>query len=205
MTDQNQTNRAQFTPVFDEIRDTLGMNAALVFGAVWRFCQMGTGTCTASQETIAARCCMKRATANRAIAALVGAGYLTKTRTFNGMVLRDAGKIALEKKEPQPIQQADPRQAPDMSELDGEIRQMSDAFVKAAGIQPFRMPEWIKALREMHAAGIRAENVTAAVDKLRSGKYTISGPWSIVKTAISIKASGNQPGKQAGNFGTIRE
>jgi len=181
------------------------MNAALVFGAVWRFCQMGTGTCTASQETIAARCCMKRATANRAIAALVGAGYLTKTRTFNGMVLRDAGKIALEKKDPQPIQQADPRQAPDVSELDGEIRQMSDAFIRAAGIQPFRMPEWINALREMHAAGIRAENVTAAVDKLRSGKYTISGPWSVVKTAISMQASGNQPAKQIGNFGTIRE
>ena len=205
MTDQNQTNRAQFTPVFDEIRDTLGMNAALVFGAVWRFCQMGTGTCTASQETIAARCCMKRATANRAIAALVGAGYLTKTRTFNGMVLRDAGKIALEKKDPQPIQQADPRQAPDMSELDGEIRQMSDAFIRAAGIQPFRMPEWIKALREMHAAGIRAESVTAAVEKLRSGKYTVSGPWSVVKTAISMQASGNQPAKQIGNFGIIRE
>ena len=204
MTDQNQTNRAQFTPVFDEIRDTLGMNAAIVFGAVWRFCQMGTGTCTASQETIAARCCMKRATANRAIAALVGAGYLTKTRTFNGIVLRDTGKIALEKKEPQP-QQADPRQAPDVSELDGEIRQMSDAFIRAAGIQPFRMPEWIKALREMHAAGIREASMVAAIEKLRSGKYTISGPWSIVKTAISIKASGNQPGKQAGNFGTIRE
>lgn len=204
MTDQNQTNRAQFTPVFDEIRDTLGMNAALVFGAVLRFCQMDTKTCTASQETIAARCCMKRATANRAIAALVGAGYLTKTRTFNGIVLRDTGKIALEKKEPQP-QQADPRQAPDVSELDGEIRQMSDAFIRAAGIQPFRMPEWIKALREMHAAGIREASMVAAIEKLRSGKYTISGPWSIVKTAISIKASGNQPGKQAGNFGTIRE
>ena len=204
MTDQNQANRAQFTPVFDEIRDTLGMNAALVFGAVWRFCQMDTKTCTASQETIAARCCMKRATANRAIAALVGAGYLTKTRTFNGMVLRDTGKIALEKKEPQP-QQADPRQAPDVSELDGEIRQMSDAFVKAAGIQPFRMPEWIKALREMHAAGIREASMVAAIEKLRSGKYTVSGPWSVVKTAISMQASGNQPARPVGNFGTIRE
>ncbi len=204
MTDQNLPNRPQFTPVFDEIRDTLGMNAALVFGAVLRFCQMDTKTCTASQETIAARCCMKRATANRAIAALVGAGYLTKTRTFNGIVLRDTGKIALEKKEPQP-QQADPRQAPDVSELDGEIRQMSDAFIRAAGIQPFRMPEWIKALREMHAAGIRAGDIVAAIEKLRSGKYTVSGPWSVVKTAISMQASGNQPGKQAGNFGTIRE
>ena len=204
MTDQNLPNRPQFTPVFDEIRDALGMNAALVFGAVWRFCQMGTGTCTASQDTIAARCCMKRATANRAIAALVGAGYLTKTRTYNGMVLRDAGKITLEKKEPQP-QQADTRQAPDVSVLDGEIRQMSDAFVKAAGIQPFRMPEWIKALREMHAAGIRAGDIVAAIEKLRGGKYTVSGPWSVVKTAISMQASGNQPGKQAGNFGTIRE
>ena len=204
MTDQNQANRAQFTPVFDEIRDTLGMNAAIVFGAVWRFCQMGTGTCTASQETIAARCCMKRATANRAIAALVGAGYLTKTRTFNGMVLRDTGKIALEKKEPQP-QRSDPRQAPDVSELDGEIRQMSDAFIRAAGIQPFRMPEWIKALREMHAAGIRAGDIVAAIEKLRSGKYTVSGPWSVVKTAISMQASGNQPARPVGNFGTIRE
>jgi len=148
---------------------------------------------------------MKRATANRAIAALVGAGYLTKTRTYNGMILRDAGKVSLERKPPQPIQQADPRQDPDVSELDGEIRQMSDAFVKAAGIQPFRMPEWITALREMHAAGIRAENVTAAVEKLRGGKYTVSGPWSVVKTAISMQASGNQPARPVGNFGTIRE
>jgi DNA-binding MarR family transcriptional regulator len=205
MTDQPQTQRQQFTPVFDEIRDSLGMNAALVFGAVWRFCQMESGHCTASQETIAARCCMKRAAANRAIAALVGAGYLLKTRNYNGVILRDAGKLTMEKKEPQlKPAEADQHQTPDVSDLDGEIRQMSDAFVKAAGVQPFRMPEWIKALREMHGAGIRAETITAAVEKLR-GTYTISGPWSIVKTAISMQASGNQPSKPAGNFGTIHD
>lgn len=194
-----------FTPVFDQVRDECGISAALVFGAIWRFCQKFSA-CTASQETIGERCGMKRAAVNHQIAILVGSGYVKKTRKRDGAVLTVTDKLG----EFQPSQntqqpaEADPRQAPDVSDLDGEIRQMSDAFVKASGVQPFRMPEWIKALREMHCAGIRAETITVAVEKLR-GKYTISGPWSIVKTAISIQASGNQTGKPAGNFGEIRE
>ncbi len=65
-----------FTPVIDVVVEDVGLVAAAVYGAVWRFSQMQDGVCRASLETIAARVGVNRWTALRHIKALVQAGYL---------------------------------------------------------------------------------------------------------------------------------
>ncbi len=65
-----------FTPVIDAILDQHGAITALVFGKVWRYCQMSDGVCTASQKRIADELGIARKTVNESIDALVTNGYL---------------------------------------------------------------------------------------------------------------------------------
>lgn len=45
--------RYGFTPVFDDVVELIGTTGALVFGVVWRHCQMSKRRCSASVETMA--------------------------------------------------------------------------------------------------------------------------------------------------------
>lgn len=68
-----------FTPVIDSVVQDVGAVTALVFGKVWRYCQMADGICKASQERIADELGMSRATINTHFAKLCNAGYLRDT------------------------------------------------------------------------------------------------------------------------------
>jgi len=65
-----------FTMVFDSIVQELGWSAALVFGVIYRFCQMKEKSCTASQQKLADRIHVNRTTVNRKIKDLIRVGYI---------------------------------------------------------------------------------------------------------------------------------
>ena len=66
-----------FTPVIDSIvKDTGSYMTALVFGRMWRYCQMKDGVCNATLETIADGLEMSRTTVMNHAKKLVELGYL---------------------------------------------------------------------------------------------------------------------------------
>ena len=78
-----------FTPVFDELvaNEDIGNEGALVFGRMWRYCQMRDGVCRASTRTIAEGVGLSQATVSRRIAALIEHGYLVDTTPDRGNVV----------------------------------------------------------------------------------------------------------------------
>lgn len=66
-----------FTPVIDSVvKDTGSYMTALVFGRIWRYCQMKDGVCNATLETIAYGLEMSRTTVMNHAKKLVELGYL---------------------------------------------------------------------------------------------------------------------------------
>jgi DNA-binding Lrp family transcriptional regulator len=65
-----------FTPVIDVILKDVGVMSAVVFGRMWRYCQMKDGVCNASLETIANELSVDRTTVIKHIATLIEHGYL---------------------------------------------------------------------------------------------------------------------------------
>ena len=65
-----------FTPVIDTVVDELGLMAAVVFGRIWRYCQMEDRVCKASLETIGDSIGVDKATVMRHAKDLCQAGYL---------------------------------------------------------------------------------------------------------------------------------
>lgn len=85
-----------FTPIIDGIVSKYGYVAAMVFGVVWRYCQLKDNKCTASQETMASKIGIKRQTFNRNIKTLVENGYLiAETKDGIGVTYWDTGKANL--------------------------------------------------------------------------------------------------------------
>lgn len=87
-----------FTPVIDGIVQRLGITPALVFGRMWRYCQMKDGVCSASQSKVADELGLARSTVNEAIADLVRDGFLedmTPDLIGRPHVYRDTGKAGL--------------------------------------------------------------------------------------------------------------
>lgn len=68
-----------FTPVIDIVVQDVGTTAALVYGVVFRYCEMRDGVCRASMETIADKVGVSRRTVLRHIRTLCKAGYLRDT------------------------------------------------------------------------------------------------------------------------------
>ena len=64
-----------FTPVIDALVEELDLMPAIIYGVVWRYCQMEDRVCRASLETIASRVGISRKTVERHIKALCDAGY----------------------------------------------------------------------------------------------------------------------------------
>jgi len=65
-----------FTPVIDAVVADAGLNEALIYGMVWRYCRMQDGICRASTTTIGNRLALSRRTTQRCMARLVELGYL---------------------------------------------------------------------------------------------------------------------------------
>jgi hypothetical protein len=96
MSKTNMQRSKGFTPIIDGLVQEFGSTTALIFGIVWRFCQMEFGECTASQDTIAKRANMGRASVNRCLKRLVDTGYLDVVKSFGKPnIYQDTGKAGL--------------------------------------------------------------------------------------------------------------
>ena len=87
-----------FTPVIDAIVQDVGLMQAIVYGVVWRYCQMPNGVCIASLEQIANRVGISRKTAERHIKALCKSGYLrdaTPRVNNKPQIYADTGKTKI--------------------------------------------------------------------------------------------------------------
>jgi len=87
-----------FTPVIDVLAKELGLMPALVYGRVWRFCQMKDKVCTASLETLAKPLGVSRKTVERHIKKLCQMGYLedrTPDRKHRPHIYADIGKAKI--------------------------------------------------------------------------------------------------------------
>jgi hypothetical protein len=65
-----------FVPVSRPLVEELGYQAAYIFGIVWNYCQMESGICNASHDTIAGRAGMSRRSAITHLDELIKAGYI---------------------------------------------------------------------------------------------------------------------------------
>ena len=87
-----------FTPVIDALAQELSTFHALVYGVVWRFCQMDDEVCTASTETLARMIGISRRTVWRYLKDLCEQGYLrdlTPDRRNVPHVYQDTGKAKI--------------------------------------------------------------------------------------------------------------
>lgn len=87
-----------FTPAPDALIKEYGYMTALVWGRIWRYCQMSDGVCRASLETIAAGVGMSDRTIMRHIDPLVKDGYLIdKTPDLKNKphIYADSGKMRI--------------------------------------------------------------------------------------------------------------
>jgi DnaD/phage-associated family protein len=88
-----------FTPVIDTVVEKTSLMTAVVFGRIWRFCQMKDGVCNASLEKIAQDIGIDKATAMRHAKLLVEAGYLedlSPDLRNHPHTYRDTGKAGLQ-------------------------------------------------------------------------------------------------------------
>jgi 5-methylcytosine-specific restriction endonuclease McrA len=65
-----------FTPVIDVLAKEVGMMTALVYGIVWRYCQMEDGICYISRRQMAEHAQISVRTVERHLERLCEAGYL---------------------------------------------------------------------------------------------------------------------------------
>lgn len=85
-----------YTPVFDVVATRLGTMTALVFGVVWRHCQMKLGVCTAGVPRLADLTGIAEKTVRRHLTVLCEADYLedmTPGIRNKAHIYRDTGKI----------------------------------------------------------------------------------------------------------------
>jgi len=88
-----------WTPVINSIVKEVNLMSAVVFGRIWRFCQMEDGVCRAALEKIAEEIGVDRATVMRHAKELCKAGYLkdlTPDLRNRPHVYADTGKASLE-------------------------------------------------------------------------------------------------------------
>lgn len=85
-----------WTPVVDVVVADVGETAALVYGRVWRYCQMRDGVCRASVERMAGEVGRSVKTVRRCLKLLCRRGYLrdrTPGRRYAPHEYADAGKV----------------------------------------------------------------------------------------------------------------
>lgn len=87
-----------FTPVIDAVVEDVGLMTAVVFGRIWRHCQMEDGVCKASLETISSGIGVDKATVMRHAEKLCQRGYLkdlTPDLRNRPHIYADTGKAGL--------------------------------------------------------------------------------------------------------------
>lgn len=78
-----------------------------------------------------------------------------------------------------------------IAEGEKETGDLSDAFTKATSINAYDLERWIKSCQNMTSNKVTKEIMIEAIQVLRSKNFSISGPWSVDKTAISIASQRN--------------
>jgi len=109
-----------WTPILDSILAAHGPTVALVFGRVWRYCQMRDGLCSASIQTIADDLHFNRNTVRKAIHVLIENRYLEDLDPEEkGFVHRyqDTGRAAL------------------VGRFDAVLNEIDEPRVKSAGLE----------------------------------------------------------------------
>lgn len=87
-----------WTPIIDVVAAKVGLIPAAVYGLVWRYCQMGSGTCYASQSTLAEKLGIGQATVQRHLRTLCDAGFLEDTTPGlrnKPHTYRDTGRVQI--------------------------------------------------------------------------------------------------------------
>jgi len=87
-----------FTPVIDVVVNDVGLITAVVYGAVWRYCQMSDGVCKASLESIGERIHLSRSTVFRHVRLLCENGYLadlTPQSRTSPHIYKDTGMVKI--------------------------------------------------------------------------------------------------------------
>jgi len=94
----SKTELKNFTPCIDSITEKYGLVTSAVFGAVWRYCQMGKGACYKAQCGIAEKLNMSRVTINKHLKILVDEGYLEiiGKSDAGSNYYKDTGKAGIE-------------------------------------------------------------------------------------------------------------
>ena len=88
----NMSNsKPNYTPVFDDLIPIFGTMGALVYGVIWRYCQMRDGACHATHETLAQELGIGESTVRRHVENLRDAQYLAvifdKANASNWIIL----------------------------------------------------------------------------------------------------------------------
>lgn len=78
-------------------------------------------------------------------------------------------------------------QVENLEEIPQSYRELSNTFTRSTGILLYRNQEWDQAITDMLANGVDPGLLDQAIQKLRGARMTISGPWSVAKTAIGLK------------------
>lgn len=74
-----------------------------------------------------------------------------------------------------------------------ELSGLSSAFEKLANIMAYDLDRWQGSCQNMTRNNVTPETLGRAYAALKEKGYTVSGPWSIEKTAISMAAEDNKP------------
>ena len=79
-----------------------------------------------------------------------------------------------------------------------ENEELAKTFYKATGISPVKSQfgRWVNDLRDLHEAGISAEQMQKTIAYMVSQNIPISAPGSLLKTAQWLKARGSVPTKK---------
>ncbi|MCH8877793.1 MAG: helix-turn-helix domain-containing protein [Chloroflexi bacterium] len=84
-------SKPNYTPVFDDLIPIFGTMGALVYGVIWRYCQMRDGACHATHETLAQELGIGESTVRRHVENLRDAQYLAvifdKANASNWIIL----------------------------------------------------------------------------------------------------------------------
>jgi predicted transcriptional regulator len=95
------TATSGFTPIIDGVLRDTDLETAIVFGAMWRYCQMKSGECYASLQKIAYRSGLSYKTVQRRVKILVQKGYLqdmTPHLRYSPHTYIDTGKAGIRSK-----------------------------------------------------------------------------------------------------------
>ena len=114
-----------FTPVIDAVMKDTSLMTAVIFGSIWRYCQMQNGVCQATLEKIAERTGVGRQTVIEHIQVLEKTGYIEDTTPDlrnRPHTYRDTGKAGLHIGV-STVRQVDSENSPTVRETDSTVRQ----------------------------------------------------------------------------------